>query len=299
VLNKIILPVLLLAHAAAYADSSVDLVTTPAPAPTPAATPAPNQNAINSAALAGLAAEKEAQMMNMMIGAALMAAGMASQPPNVPLLMMGALAMAQGGADGGAAGQSGNTAAVSAEQTNPGLGAGTSGFNNPAVSSGQTYLNDNGYTVSPDGVKNPDGTTMPASAFSSPSSMAAAGMDQATIAAAQKAIASVEGSGGGPKVAGVGVVEGSGSGGGSGGNYEGMPGNGARHIYNPFALNSKQKNQITSGITVLFDGEPIGVKGQNLFDMIHVAYDRKKLGNHFLENDAGVAVRAPASVNKR
>ncbi len=29
-----------------------------------------------------------------------------------------------------------------------------------------------------------------------------------------------------------------------------------------------------------FDGEPIGVKGDDIFQMVHVAYDKKRAGKH-------------------
>ncbi|NJL25909.1 MAG: hypothetical protein HC902_12575, partial [Calothrix sp. SM1_5_4] len=64
---------------------------------------------------------------------------------------------------------------------------------------------------------------------------------------------------------------------------------------NPFANLDARKKEMIAGKTVLFDGEPIGVRGNNIFDMIHQAYQRKRAGNHFIEGDEKPAPRAPAS----
>ena len=95
-------------------------------------------------------------------------------------------------------------------------------------------------------------------------------------------------------VSSVGVVEGSGGGGaGDGGNYDS-----SESVYNPFAMNKNQKNQMVAGKTVMFDGEPIGVKGRDLFDMVHVVYERKSLNNQFIGGNGAArgAVRAPSSI---
>jgi hypothetical protein len=310
-INKVILCVLLaLSGGFAAADSSADF----APPPPPPAPAVKETNAtakppsINPAAQMGQSSQSSGSMMNMLASAALFAACFSSNPPNMPLCAMGALAAMQGGADAGAAAQSADTFAASSKDStlnkpagNPAFGtASGGGFSDPKIKQGMDALKNAGYTVTDTGVTGPDGSFTPTSAFSSPAAMAAAGMDQGTIDASQKALASVDASAlaNAAKVSSVGVAEGGGAAGaaGNGGNYEA----GGSGPYNPFALNSAQKKQMVAGKTVMFDGEPIGVKGQNLFDMVHVAYERKRQNNHFLENaSGGVSTRTPASAPKK
>ncbi len=294
-LNKIILCAMLtIAGAQSWADSTADFL--PPPPPKPATGPGSGVNespGINPQANQAQSKESGASAMNMLAAAALFAGCLASNPPNMPLCMMGALAAMQSGHDAGAADMSGMTALASTkEKANPAFGDGKGQYTDPTVNAGMKALKDGGYTVTDTGIRHPDGSTTPASAFDSPAAMAAAGIDQKTIDSANKALAGVDASGAtGPKVSSVGVSEGGGGGGAaSGGNYDA---NG--NSYNPFRLSALQKSQMVAGKTVMFDGEPIGVKGQNLFDMVHVAYERKAQSNHFL-GDNGDGLRAPASV---
>src|SRR5882757_7557302 len=93
-------------------------VATPPPAPTP--TPvAPTNASINPAANQGKQSQDSGSGANAAAGAALIAAGMAlmanppTQPAGAALIAMGMLALAQSGADSGAADQSAATAASS------------------------------------------------------------------------------------------------------------------------------------------------------------------------------------------
>jgi hypothetical protein len=68
---------------------------------------------------------------------------------------------------------------------------------------------------------------------------------------------------------------------------------------NPFALSESDQAKMAAGATLMRGGDPIGVSMDNLFAMIHRAYDRKSGQEEFLPT-AGVAevsVRAPASVS--
>lgn len=277
------------------------------PLPVPVAAPAPVSNAsINPAANQGQQSQNGGAGANDAAGAALIAAGAAlmanppTQPAGAALIAMGMLALAQGAADSNAANQSGQTAAASVNgtttpttPTNPALGTGTSAFQSPAAATGTAALTSAGYSVTPTGLVNPDGSLTPNSAFNSPGGMAAAGMSPATIKAVQDALANVQGSG--PKISNVAVSEGGGGGSGSGaGNDFSILGR-----KSAFQMTDAMKKQMVAGKTVLFDGDPIGVRGQNIFDMIHTAYQRKSDRHDFLDGGglaAAPALRSPASL---
>ena len=68
---------------------------------------------------------------------------------------------------------------------------------------------------------------------------------------------------------------------------------------NPFAVGADAKKQMVAGKTVMFDGEPIGVRGNNIFDMVHAAYQKKRQNNNFIESAdsrPGPSTRMPASI---
>jgi hypothetical protein len=62
-----------------------------------------------------------------------------------------------------------------------------------------------------------------------------------------------------------------------------------------------QRKGLTAGKTVLFDGDPIGVRGDNIFAMVHTCYQTKREGAQFIETEGranGVqtaSLRAPAA----
>lgn len=266
-------------------------------------------NNINQGSKTGQQSQSGGSGANAAAGAALMAAGamMMSQPPTVPpgamLMAMGILAMMQSGHDSDAAGQSANTGSASIEGNktpapNPDLPTGASGMTDSKIKNGIAALEAQGYKMSKDGtLTTPSGQTMPPSTFNSPSSMAAAGIDQATIAEAQKLIAESQEK---YKTASIGVNTSGGGGqavseGESTGEAHGTGGMAA----NPFNLNADARAKMMAGKTVLFDGEPIGVRGGNIFEMVHTCYQNKRKGNHFIESENDVSVRAPASFNKK
>jgi hypothetical protein len=271
-----------------------------------------NTNAnINQGSNQGQASQSSGSGANAAAGAALMAAGAAlmSNPPTVPqgamLMAMGILAMMQSGHDGDAAGQSGNTGLASVQgnpgtTTNPDPATGSSAFTDSKIAQGKAALEAQGYKMGPNGtLTTPDGNTIPASAFNSPSSMAAAGMSPQTIADAEKILADAEKDA--PKVSGV-AVNSSGGGGGmavSEGEGSGEANATGGMTFNPFNLNADAKAKLIAGKTVMFDGEPIGVRGQNIFDMVHTCYQKKRKGNHFIETENDVSVRSPASLRRR
>lgn len=307
-------------RAFATADFNPDLYKDPPPPP-PKGTPVydstgkqvgfmgQDQNNINQGSNTGQQSQSGGAGANAAAGAALMAAGamLMSQPPTVPpgamLMAMVILAMMQSGEDSGAAGQSANTGAASIQGNpavvpNPDMATGSSGIVDGKIAAGKAALEAQGYKMSKDGtLTTPSGQTLPPSTFNSPSSMAAAGIDKKTIDDAQKLIADSQS---GYKTASVGVN----SGGGGGQAVSEGEGTGEAHgtggmATNPFNLNADAKAKLMAGKMVLFDGEPIGVRGGNLFEMVHTCYQNKRKGNHFIETDTDVSVRAPASLNKK
>jgi len=230
-----------------------------------------------------------------------------TMPAGAVLMALGALAMAQGSQDQNAAGQSGATAAVSAGSstagtaTNPAFGTGTDGFQAPGVKAAQASLANAGYTLTPTGLTTPDGTVVSNSSLASSGGMAKAGLDaqgikevKDVVDAMNKEIA---------KVSGMAVAEGAG-----GGASHDSVGRQTSSYTSGFNASAGLKKSMIAGKTVLFDGDPIGVRGQNIFDMVHTCYDRKRQRNDFMEENAAVAVpvaratsaasRTPSSVTR-
>ena len=313
-LNKLILCLTLTTSSGlAVADSTADYippaptpVVAPTPTPTPGTTPATPETStpsINPAAEHAASQESNAATMNMIASAALFAACLAPRHNIWPLCAMGALAAMQGMHDSGASDDSMATFQASTQDgnPNPAFGDGTGNFTDPQITTGLQELKDAGYVVTDTGIRNPDGSFSKAADFSSPAAMAASGMDKSAIDLAQKTLASIDTSGlsGGSnaKVSSVGVTEGGGgasggAGGDAGANYDSSGGG-----YNPFKLNAKDKAKLAAGKTVMFDGEPIGVRGQDLFEMVRVVYERKDKNHHFIgSSGGGASLRAPASI---
>jgi hypothetical protein len=288
--------------------------------------PSSTSPSINPAANQGQSSQNSGALANMAAGAALMAACMMTTPPNLALCALGALAMAQGAADSGAGNQSGNTAGLSnASGTNPAgttpatpapglvgdpsgttstINNGTPGGSTTAglTQAGQAALANAGYVVTPAGVTTPSGTTVPASSFGTASGMSAAGFGASDIQDAQKAIADLnKNAASGATVSGVATND-SGGGGPSmtnGAGAGGSSGLSALNIKNPFALTNEAKKGLVAGKTVLLDGEPIGVRGDDIFEMVHKAYTKKRERNAFLETTIpGAPLRMPASTLK-
>jgi hypothetical protein len=271
----------------------------------------PIQGSINPGSQEGQKSQSGGAGVNAAVGSGLMAAGAAlmsnpkTVPPGVVLMGMGILAMMQAKEDSGAAGQSAATgfaSNVNDGSVTPGAvdPNGTGAFAEAKIKEGQAKLGEAGYKMTSKGLTGPDGSFIPAKAFSSPSSMAAAGMSPTTIAAVQEGLADAQAgaSGSAARVSGVGIN--TGGGGGSGGGMTEDESNGSSEsgtgVVNPFDIGAEKKGSLVAGKTVMFDGEPIGVRGQNIFDMVHVSYQKKREGKHFIETENDVSARSPASV---
>lgn len=266
---------------------------------------------INPGSQTGKDSQKSGSGSNAGVGAALMAAGaamMASPPtvaPGVALMAMGMLAMMQSKEDSGAADQSAATGMASNVNdgktgTVPVDPSGTSAFADAKIKEGQAKLAEAGYKLTNKGLVAPDGSVTPTSAFNSPSSMAASGMSPSSIAAVQGALSDAQGGAmNGARVSGVGIASGGGGNGGvTEGDSNGSSASDSGHS-NPFGLGADQKRSLVAGKTVMFDGEPIGVRGQNIFEMVHTAYQKKRDGKHFIETESDVSTRMPASIKPR
>lgn len=277
------------------------------PAPPPAVS-------INPGANVGQASQNGGAGSNNAAGAALIASAipMLANPPTMPigmmLLAMGLLALAQGGADSGAAGQSGNTAAQSYAGTGttgtgatgssgtsaltPGADGGMAGaFASPAGQQAIAAITAAGGSVSDQGITMPDGSFKSWGAFSSASSMKANGMDPTE---AMKVVGDVE------KKLGVnGKATSIASDSSGGGSIRGPSGDDKFTPFNPFKLSADAKAKLIAGKTVNYKNDPIGVAMDDIFAMIHRAYTRKTAADTFIvENSAapGSAARDPASV---
>ncbi len=269
------------------------------------------QNTINQGANTGQASQNAGSAANAAAGAALIASGMAllPNPPTAAqgaaLIALGMMALAQAGHDSGAAAASGRTAAASVLQNPGGQGAetqkpemGQADFYNQ-MKKAEAALKANGYSFDKGGLTGPDGKTIPKSAFNSMSSMAAAGIDPKALAEVNKVNAAIADELAKYKVSSVGVnnVAGGGMGEGEGVGVTGEEQSGA--VVDPFALNADKQKSLLAGKTVNLDGEPIGVAGANIFEMVHDAYQKKRSGNQFIEVEAGAPpVRKPASKPK-
>lgn len=261
---------------------------------------------INSGASEGKSSQESGSAMNNMIGAAMIAAGMAQQPPNMPLIMMGMMALMQGAQDSSDAGKSADSYQASLYGTpnstnqppSPTPDSGNA-LSSPLAEKGLSELQNAGYTMNPDGsFTGPDGKKIIGNDFSTASAMQSAGFDPKSSADAAAYLAKVnaETGGGGAHAVSMGV-DGEGGGGG-GGTQSGGDSDGSFAYKNPWLLSKADKRKLVQGKSVNLAGEPIGVRGDNLFDMVHRAYERKVKADNFIESSTGSA-RLPASVKGR
>lgn len=262
---------------------------------------------INPAAAAGNASQSGGAGANNAAGAALISAGSAlmSQPPTVPmgmaLMAMGLMALMQGAHDSNAAGQSANTGSQSValgsgggnggsgnkfnDGTAPGGPASVSDngksavFKTPAAQSAIAAIQNAGGNVSGDGITLPNGQFKPWSAFSSESSMNAAGFDGKSL---MKIAGDVE-----KKVESQGSFSSDPSGTSGGGASSPTYDAGTDFKFkNPFALSPEAKAKLIEGKTVQINGTAIGVAGDNIFAIIHRAYQRKVMNDEFINEPA-------------
>lgn len=152
-----------------------------------------------------------------------------------------------------------------------------------------------GYKVNPKKgtVTTPNGE-IPMSAFNSASDMAEAGYDESSIAAAQSAIKKVNADalakyGDKAKVVAMGVSSRGGGGGGYGEADDGaFDGGDPMAAYLASLKNKMRKNRgpaSVAGMKRMAGGEPIGVAMDNIFEMVHRRYQKKRRANIFIEMD--------------
>lgn len=279
------------------------------------------QNTINQAADKGRRSQNAGMMMNLIASAGLFAACAASCPScRMELCAMGALAAAQAANQGQAADMSDLT--FDASEFNPDVynpndgdvntvdpastpGSGDAVYTNPIIKEGMGKLAESGYKITEEGVTFPDGSFQPTSAFASPSAMVAAGMDPAAAQAAGDVLGAINSELekiSGASVASMAVDGGSGgysAGGGGGGgsvDFSDLSAFALPKLKNPFDKADDKK--LLAGKTVMVGGEPIGVKGDNIFDMVHRAYQKKRVKKQFFETSKGPA-RLPASLSQK
>lgn len=263
---------------------------------------APEQTSINPGAQVGQNSQSSGAGLNAAVGAALIGACLAPCPKcMMPLCAMGAMALMQAGHDAGAAGQSAASFDASKYGANPTVSDpnGIGGFDKDKLALATAKLGEAGYTVSENGVKYPDGSTYGSTDLISPAAMESAGLGAGSAAEAQSLVdgivADATKDANSPRVSGVGINGGGGGSGGSGGD-----GGGSSSAYGSgtYAMNADDQKKLIAGKTVMFDGEPIGVRGNNIFEMVHQAYQKKRQGNQFIEtaDNSGASIRAPASL---
>jgi hypothetical protein len=264
---------------------------------------------INQGSYTGQNSQNAGSAANAAAGAALIASGTGLLPPpttpaGIALIAMGIIALAQSGHDSNAAGQSGLTAAASDFQnknspaSNKPFGSGNSAFNDPKVKAAAAKMAEMGYKISESGVTKPDGTFISTASLATPAGMKALGADATALKEVEKINAAVsdELSKYNSKMA----VAASGGGGGAGGAHDVGPGGDEAPVaFNPFAMSADAKAKLMAGKTVNLDGEPIGVAGANIFEMVHQAYQKKRSGSQFFENEEAATLRAPASTQKK
>ncbi len=264
-------------------------------------------------------------VMNFAASGALITACFAPKPNNYALCAMGLQAAAQAMEHSDAANQAKDVnfksggwddynrpgaekPGAGANPLNPSGAADGSGYNRAQVEAAKKALEDAGYGISEKGLTSPNGTFVPNADLASTGALAAAGMSPAAIAEAQEVLAAVNdelSKAMGGRAVSVGVVEGGGGGASTGEGSEASESEAAGLDFSKrrhFALNAKQRQSLVAGKTKNLEGEPIGVRGQNIFEMMHVAYQRRRESNIFLDLGSGSAkpprgsmVRTPAN----
>lgn len=267
-----------------------------------AAHEAPEVNTINEGSKVGQSSQSGGAGANAAAAAALMAACMAPCPKClIPLCIMSMLAAKQAGHDSGAAAQSANTDGLSDDLKNnlsSNYNQGNASYANGNLKKVQNFLKEKGVTVTKAGVTMPDGSFTPMSAFNSPSAMLNAGIDPDSVDEAKKILTEVNSNHSKLKDQNLEVST---SGGGATAPYpteEVSDDTANLQTANPFDLTEQQRRDLLNKKTVMLDGEPIGVAGNDIFVMINQAYEKKTKGNQFFDNTAATTpIRLPASTN--
>lgn len=264
--------------------------------------PAPSSGSVNESAKKAESENKKGQTMSYALGAVEIASGIAlidaeQYPPGAMLIMMGIMSFQQGGAHGGAAGQAALTAAMTDAKGSSGSSA-SKLF--PEIGKVPDMLDQ----IKPG--KNPNVSYDPKtgilklgnksykdSDFASPASMAAAGFPPEAIAGAQafvdkhsKKIAEkigaftetngfAEGGGGG------------GSGSGSGVTYVDEETSSSELASTAAGAAGNFDSASMAGMSKDYNGDPIGVSADSIFDMMTRRYNVKKQQDSFFsEADA-------------
>ncbi len=261
---------------------------------------APQDNTINQGSKVGQSSQGSGAAANAAAAAALMTACLAPCPKcMIPLCVMSMLAAQQAGHDKGAQGQSAlsdDSSIDSKAPETPNYDQGAADYADGTLKAVKDKLKEKGVTVTGAGVTMPDGSFTPMSAFNSPSSMLAAGVDPSMVSEAKKVLGEVEAAAakGKPKM----DMSTASGGGGAPAPYPTEEVSNDVEVQaatNPFDLTGDQAKKLLANKTVMLDGEPIGVAGNNIFGMIHEAYQKKSNGNQFLDGAQVPRVRRPAS----
>ena len=286
-------------------SNGTDGGTTQSPAPA-----GPGGGGINDGAKSGGAQSGIAQVINIGMGAVMMS----RCPKDAMACMMALQLFMQASADGGAAGEFGNVEGLTGDYGFDTSGYGTDGYEgydgtstaSAGVDGGATgakalqekalkgisRLNELGYKDIPDAqaIEFPDGKKVPYSATNSAAGMASAGFSPSQIASglklqkkAQEAVADKY------KVTSMGLASAGGSGGGYGNSYEEDEEQSKRK--DPLAAylaSLKKKNRKPASMAGmqrrLANGSTIGVKSDNIFDMIHRRYQKKRAAKEFIRS---------------
>ncbi|MGE4132030.1 MAG: hypothetical protein AB7F86_10370 [Bdellovibrionales bacterium] len=268
-----------------------------------------NGTNINNNSHIGQNSQNNGSNANNMAGAMLIATGSAllPNPPTTAqgamLIAMGIMALMQGAHDKDAANASGLTgynSALNGTGVNEGSkngtdpGSGNSGYSEQ-IKEANKKLAAAGYKVTDQGLVHPDGKITPASAFSSQSALQNAGVDPNVLAELDKINKAVADSLQKFSVSSVGTEGGGGGAATHGYEDQSVQDGTAVAAVDPFALSDAQKKALAEGKTVLMGGEPIGVAGANIFDMVHKCYQKKRTGNQFFEEGGGVGAVATST----
>lgn len=160
-------------------------------------------------------------------------------------------------------------------------------------------LKNDGFTISKDGlIKGPNGQTVKPSDLKNASGMMAAGATAGQASSAMSLMDKVnsdlsakakefENSGSEANVVSMGV---DGSGGGAGGGAYNRDlasdddgGDYMKNFKNPFAMDAKKKKEMVAGKSLAHGDDQIGVKMDDIFQMVHRRYQVKRAGDEFIE----------------
>jgi len=301
---KIILSILIFVSLPAWANQTTE--------GTGSTSMSPN-NTINQGANRGSASQGSGKSANQMAG---MAFGMlcmvgCSQISQYACYAcpLAAMAIGQLGADGDAQKQSdltadasfsggGYNAAGTGTDTTYDIsslvppGTDTSGAKPTSIKDISAALKSKGYTLNPDGsVKTPDGV-LPADTFNSAAGMAKAGFSSAAIKAATAALEKVnkdiDAKYGGDRVVAVGVNSSAGGYDGGGGGSSGRSSSDSafdeylRKLRGGMGGDGSAKRGV-AGKSINVGGEPVGVKGDDIFKMVERQYSAKTVRNEFIK----------------